>query len=341
MGKKVKAAAATTTTNAAVRKDSINSTGSAGSKASKGKASKVDKVQTQKVVEQVESVEHSEKVLQKIENAKLMAKQVKAMKAQVLQSLDVKQVAKAVKALQGYVKAKREKSGGLLDEEDEYINLSFTMTQVPTNPSARPFQVNLPHPFHSESENSRICVFVKDPAREFKDQIQELNIPCIAKVIGYDKLKRNFKQYKDRRQLLKDYDAFLSDLRVYKMLPECLGKEFYSKKKFPCPLKLHGFTKEELAKQLNRAAEATFYTLGNGPNYSVRIGKTSQKPNEVGLNAQEALANALAYTTVFDDIAFDQVCQVAVKVGDSPELPVYNYLSQEDIEAYTTASQSQ
>jgi Ribosomal protein L1p/L10e family len=41
--------------------------------------------------------------------------------------------------------------------------------------------------------------------------------------------------------LLQDYDLFLADLRVYKMLPEALGKEFYAKKKYPCPLKLHGF----------------------------------------------------------------------------------------------------
>lgn len=72
-----------------------------------------------------------------------------------------------------------------------------------------------------------MCIFVKDPARAFKNQIQDLKIPCIAKVIGFDKLKRNFKQYKDKRTLVKDYDAFLSDLRIYKMLPEVLGKEFY------------------------------------------------------------------------------------------------------------------
>ena len=87
--------------------------------------------------------------------------------------------------------------------------------------------IQIDHPFHNEDQRSRICVIVKDPARAFKDQIQDLNIPCIAKVIGYDKLKRNFKQFKDKRQLLKDYDAFLADIRVYKMLPELMGKEFY------------------------------------------------------------------------------------------------------------------
>jgi ribosome biogenesis protein UTP30 len=83
-------------------------------------------------------------------------------------------------------------------------------------------------------------LFVKDPARAIKNEIQDLKVPCIAKVIGYDKLKRNFKQYKDKRRLLQEYDQFLADIRVYKMLPETLGREFYDKKKFPCPLKLHG-----------------------------------------------------------------------------------------------------
>lgn len=115
------------------------------------------------------------------------------------------------------------------------------MTRLPVKPSHRPQLVKLPHPFLTAEENSRVCVFVKDPQRAFKDQIASLDIPTIAKVIGYDKLKRNYKQYKDRRALLKEYDSFLADLRVYKMLPEVLGKEFYSHKKFPVPIKLHGF----------------------------------------------------------------------------------------------------
>lgn len=120
-------------------------------------------------------------------------------------------------------------------------------------------QVQIPHPFNTADNNARVCVFVKDPAREFKDQIQDLSIPTIAKVIEFSKLKKEYRQYKDKRQLLKDYDLFLADLRVYKMLPEPLGKEFYQKKKFPCPIKVHGFSKKELEKQLNTAAESAYF----------------------------------------------------------------------------------
>jgi len=45
---------------------------------------------------------------------------------------------------------------------------------------------------------------------------------------------------------MNEYDAFISDLRVYKMLPAVLGREFYRTKKFPAPVKLHDLKKKEL-----------------------------------------------------------------------------------------------
>mmetsp|Transcript_366 Transcript_366/g.490 ORF Transcript_366/g.490 Transcript_366/m.490 type:complete len:263 (-) Transcript_366:174-962(-) len=225
-------------------------------------------------------------------NDLVIKKQIKAMSAQVTEKVDLKQVVLAAKALKAYVKKQAESVAerALLTDEDQTISVSFTLTRVPTNPSPKPHMVKIDHPYLTEDQRSRVCVIVKDPARAFKDQIQSLNIPCIAKVIGYDKLKRNFKQFKDKRQLLKDYDAFLADLRVYKMLPELMGKEFYQRKKYPCPIKLHGLDSgKDLEKQLNAAAASTFFQLGNGPNYSVKVGKTFQKEKEIGQNTMQAL----------------------------------------------------
>lgn len=116
------------------------------------------------------------------------------------------------------------------------------MTQVPVRPTPRPLEIKVPHPFQGETkDDTRVCIFVKDPSRAIKDQLAELKVPAIAKVIGISKLRKEFKQFKDKRKLMNDYDLFLADLRVYKMLPEALGKEFYQKKKYPCPLKIHGF----------------------------------------------------------------------------------------------------
>mmetsp|Transcript_44284 Transcript_44284/g.42982 ORF Transcript_44284/g.42982 Transcript_44284/m.42982 type:complete len:104 (+) Transcript_44284:332-643(+) len=101
-------------------------------------------------------------------------------------------------------------------------------------------------------------------------------------------------QFKDKKQLLSDYDLFLSDLRVYKMLPECLGKEFYSKKKFPYPLKVHDFVDaKKLQKEINKAIQASYFTMGNGPNYSVRVGRTDQEDKEIADNVEMSLGHCL------------------------------------------------
>ena len=214
------------------------------------------------------------------------------MKAKVAEHLDLKQVTLAAKALKAFAKKQSQQAENqLLNDEDQTMHVTFTMTQVPTNPSPKPQMLSIDHPFLTENQRSRVCVIVKDPARAFKDQIQDLNIPTIAKVIGFDKLKRNFKQYKDKRNLLKEYDSFLADLRVYKMLPELLGKEFYNRKKYPCPVKLHGFEKaKDLEDQLNNAASCTQFALGNGPNYSVAVAKTFQKEKEIASNVAQALS---------------------------------------------------
>lgn len=246
-------------------------------------------------------------IAQKKANDIKIKQHISAMNAKVLQEVDLKQVVSAAKALKAFAKQQSEKLAekSLLTDEDQTVHVTFTMTQVPTNPSPKPQMIKVEHPFLTEEQRSRVCVIVKDPVRAFKDQIQSLNIPCIAKVLGYDKLRRNFHQFKDKRALLKDYDAFLADIRVYKMLPELLGKEFYGKKKYPCPIKVHGFdSPKELEKQLNEAAAATFFALGNGPNYSVRVGKTFQKEKDIGKNTLECLGQAIAYATVHDQIDF-------------------------------------
>jgi ribosome biogenesis protein UTP30 len=166
--------------------------------------------------------------MQKKLTEKKIQKHKKSVSSFLAQKLDQQQVLKAVKALQKFSKAKREGiSKNLLEDEADMIHVSFTLTKVATKPSPKPLLIAIPHPFHSEKNGTRVCLFVKDPARELKDKLDGSGVPCIAKVIGYDKLKRNFKQFKDRRALLKEYDAFIADLRIYKMLPEVLGREFY------------------------------------------------------------------------------------------------------------------
>jgi ribosomal protein L1 len=46
---------------------------------------------------------------------------------------------------------------------------------------------------------------------------------------------------------------------------------------------------------------------GNGPNYSVKVGKTSQEAKDVAENILAALPQSLGYVAVHDEIKFSKV----------------------------------
>ena len=75
---------------------------------------------------------------------------------------------------------------------------------------------------------------------------------------------------------------------------------------------------------MNNASKAAYFIEGNGPNYSLKVGRTSQDAKDIAENIETALGQVLAYVTHHDDIKFTKVQSVSVKVGDSPELPVFN-----------------
>ena len=51
-------------------------------------------------------------------------------------------------------------------------------------------------------------------------------------VIPLSKLQTNYKTFESKRQLSSIYDLYLTDKRLYHLLPRQLGKKFFEKKKF-------------------------------------------------------------------------------------------------------------
>jgi hypothetical protein len=43
---------------------------------------------------------------------------------------------------------------------------------------------------------------------------------------------------------------------------------------------------------------------GNGPNYTLKVGRTNQDEKEIADNIESALPKAIAYVTMKDDIKF-------------------------------------
>lgn len=168
----------------------------------------------------------------------------------------------------------------------------------------------LPHPIIGN--DVRICIFTKDPQRAYKDLIYESgDFPeslraKVARVIGVDKLKKKWKTFETKRQLLAEYDVFMVDDRVTKIVAEALGKTFYStKSKRPIPIKLTAGAyidkskkddkkKQEsvvgtpagVAKEIEAALGATYVSMSASTNTSIKVGKLSMSPQQLKENVQ-------------------------------------------------------
>lgn len=251
--------------------------------------------------------------------------------------LDHELINTAVEALRSFASAKKEGTKNLLGEEDDFIHVTITLGSVPLKFSPRPVQVPLKHPIYAPQYLTHVCLLVKDPQRKYKDLVQDLEVPCLAKIIGYEKLMKNYKQYYDRRQLVSEFDLFFCDKRIYRMLPKVTGSLFYRKKKFPFPLELKG-DGQGISEQIEEALKSTYLMLGNGPHYSFRAARVSMKPKECLSNIVGAIYKALPHI-IREEIKPNKIQCITLKTSSSPELPIYCHLSKIDVASYLEKGQ--
>lgn len=169
---------------------------------------------------------------------------------------------------------------------------------------------SIPHPFFAN--DVRICIFTKDPQREYKDIVASDAFPVhlrskVGRVIGIEKLKKKWKTFETKRQLFAEYDVFMVDDRCIKSVVECLGKTFYaSKAKRPIPIKLTAGqrltkkdgnkktsnivgTAEGIAREVQDALSATYLSMSSSANTSIKVGKASMTPQQLKENIEKVV----------------------------------------------------
>jgi ribosome biogenesis protein UTP30 len=239
------------------------------------------------------------------------------------EGMDESLVEKAITALQKHEAIKRKNSGkkrleGLGDTSMEYVYLRVTLFRVPSKARACPIRMKIPHSFFDKEDVSS-CLIVKDPAEDWKSKVEG-----VTKIMGLSKLKRKFKSYEARRQLLDYYDLFLVDRRVMPAAGRALGKKFFVKKKHPSPVDLtNGKASEDVADALRSA----YYFESSGAISSVKIGLIEFKAKEIVENVVAA-ANALGGTVPG---GWKNVQALHLKTKKSVSIPIYETLPEEDV----------
>lgn len=137
-------------------------------------------------------------------------------------------------------------------------------------------------------------------------------------VIKLDKLRTQYKEFKDRRQLLSQFDLFLADDRILPMLTKALGKTFLKAKKQPVPIKLE--RRSSLAKQIARARDSAFLVGSYGDCWAVKLANTAMTEDQVVENLMAGIA------AVVEKIPrkWKNVKAINIKCSSSVALPVYS-----------------
>ena len=212
-------------------------------------------------------------------------------------NLDSALMNKAVKCLKKIVLDRYKDSLNILsNEQEEFLYLNFVLGKLPFKFSLRPNAVSVPHDLYGKKFNTQVCLIVKDPREDFKDLNIHKSFPFKVKVIDINKLKLKFSRFSERRNILKEYELFLCDHKIYMLLKKHLGKPFYVSKKYPAPIKLDYTKPEEIKKEiLSHVEKSSAFYMTHGPNYSVKIARAADSTEEILANINQGVTQALSH----------------------------------------------
>lgn len=252
---------------------------------------------------------------------------VKAAKNTHFISLDRKLIKRAHAALTALLKQQHNPKD-LLENPHPFIYMTVELNHIPEFFTQRPLQLPIPFPIYTRDFQSRVCLVVKDPQREWKEKVDAsgLKETALSKVISIDKLGKKHGQFKDRRAMLREFDLFLADVRVFRMLPDRTGKEFYRTKKTPVLLDLES----DFTTSLRTALNSTYIVLGHGPIYNIKVARASQSASCLYSNMISVLDGL---KQVLPELEPGHIRRIDLKAATTVALPVHNYLTDTEVQA--------
>lgn len=234
--------------------------------------------------------------------------------------LDRSQVKKAVQALQAFLKTKSTAESQLLDETQQ-ISLLFTLWKIPKK--AQSIRIPLPH--GQRPDTDEVCLFTRDEPnmtadqtqRFYKKLLEQKGVKCITEVIPFNTLKKEYKPYEAKRRLLGNFDLFLSDDRIRRLLPSHIGKHFYERKKEPLCVDLQS---KSLARDVQRIVQGTVLKVTNkGSCCMARVAHSGMTADEVMDNIEATVQTMMAKIQAKGPL----IKVIHLKSQNSIALPIY------------------
>ncbi|KAL2930973.1 Ribosomal L1 domain-containing protein 1 [Bienertia sinuspersici] len=224
-------------------------------------------------------------------------------------------ILKAVNALLKWKSSKSQTQNLKLLPSDEFIYLVLTLNKIPSKNSTNAHKITLPNPLYT-ADSSEFCLFVHDKiSKSAKQKVEEQGIP-VSKVIKLSQLKKDFKAFEQKRKLCDSFDLFFSDKRIIPLLPNVIGKQFYSKKKIPVPIALG---RNDWKEQIDNVLSSAMLYLSTGTCSVIKVAKSSMNKDEIVENVIAAV-NGVAQVV---PKKWKNVRAFHLKFSESLALPIY------------------
>lgn len=245
-------------------------------------------------------------------------------------------------------------------KEETMLQVNFLLSNLPERYSLRP--VSLPVKLNIPT-TKKVCLIIKDNYKQYWEEMAlnfEDNKNFELNVITYTNLKQQYEQFEKKRNLVKQFDLFLCDKSLYMILKKVLGRAFYKSKKYPLAITLtkprpelikdkpnnyesededeedtgkYFVSKDIVTKSIIDCVTKVHFSMSNGPNYTVKAGYLEDKTETI----VEKLKNVISYTLAHIlkwGVKFEHVKTVSLKITNSVELPIFNQLTTEEINAF-------
>lgn len=243
--------------------------------------------------------------------------------------------------------------------QDSMLYLTLLVNTLPTKTNVKPVRIPLTRGLHSDPQ-TRFCMIVSDQFKQaYKSQLKHASL-ARWKFLSYDKLRRNFKTFAEKRTLFNSYDLFFCEGRVYMLIRKMLGKVFYERKKYPFPVEFdhclrgesdaaestalvpvfregsvahvvsfegRSLDVDKLAAMLAELSlRSTFFYQGNGPEYSLKVGRLSGDLKSLLKNIRVATKFLLKHL-VGMGLRLKSVRRLSLKLAQTESFPIYSYLT--------------
>eukprot|EP01084_Bolivina_argentea_P135487 238729_1 len=175
---------------------------------------------------------------------------------------------------------------------ESMLVVQFALRKIPERISAKPIRMQVPHSLIRDAEGCDMCLFVKDGTeKDVRERLRKMPVKGLNEVMSLDRLRREYKEFKDRRELLSQYDLFLCDDRILPMMTKALGKAFFKVKKHPVALRMN--KTGNMKTQIESICNDAILHMSHGCCWAMKIATVDMGADRITANIMVGVHNAV------------------------------------------------